>query len=176
MAGTTTARKPRATSTTPRRPRRTKAEIEADRALKARLAEGAGSRAEADAKLPTRLAPGVVHTADAPDIPGGALDLGSSAPADKPRIRPRVTLFRYDGIGYTIPAEFGMLDALGYADVVRREGIDAGLVWTLTMALGTVGFAKLLSLREDPAVGEDQVQKLIDIVVSRVVGVDSPKG
>lgn len=163
MAGTTT-RKPRAAakpSAAPRR-RRTKAEIEADRA--------------AESPEPTRLAPGVVHTEDAPDIPGGAIDLGSSAPVDKPRIRPRVTLFRYDGIGYTIPAEFGMLDALGYADVVRREGIDAGLVWTLTMALGTVGFAKLLSLREDPAVGEDQVQKLIDIVVSRVIGVDSPKG
>lgn len=163
MAGTTTARKPRATNTTPRKPRRTKAEIEA-----ARAAEGTPEV--------SRIAPGVLHTTDAPDIDGGAIDLGSPPAEGTTRQRDRVVLFRYDGVGYTIPARFGMLDALGYADVVRREGIDAGLVWTLTMALGTVGFAKLLSLREDPAVGEDQVQRLIDIVIGRVIGVDSPKG
>jgi hypothetical protein len=168
MAGTTAARK----ATTPRRPRRTKAQIAADNAGKA-----AALAAEANTR--TVIAPGVVHeSVDLPEIPGGAIDFGAPAAEGATAYqRPREVLFRWNGVGYTVPAKFTLLDSMNYVRTASMHGVEVAMVEAMERALGTVAFGVLLGLADVAEVGEAQVQRLVDTVIGRIIGTEeAPKG
>lgn len=118
MAGTTTARKPRATTT--RKPRATAA----TKAVNAMAEE--------------------IESAALPEVPGGALDL---VDVDDAVEVPRDVLFRRAGVAYTVPIRFDAADTLTYLDMVAWQGSDVAVAWAMRRALGDAGMAALMSTK-----------------------------
>lgn len=157
MAGTTTARKPRAT-----KPRETAAQ------RRARLGAEAQRAGQTPAASTTTVAPGLEHVPDLPEVPGGAVELtrGTSA-----LTVPREVLFKRDGVGYSIPTVFSAADTLRYLDLVAFQGSDVAVAWAMRRALGDVGMVALM----DADVGDDVMARFVEIVHARLTGITLPK-
>jgi hypothetical protein len=103
----------------------------------------------------------------APEVPGGAVELGTTGFEVE-----RETLFYVAGVGYTIPKSFGPSAALGYAHTQRTQGGNAAVDWAMERALGTVGYAVL---REQDDLTEVQLDNMVSLIIARIEGLPDPK-
>jgi len=103
----------------------------------------------------------------APEVAGGAVTLGAAAPEVE-----RETLFYVNGVGYTIPKSFRPNAALGYAHVVRTQGVTAAVDWAMEKALGSVGYAVL---RDQEDLTDEVMDNMVALIVSRMEGLPDPK-
>jgi hypothetical protein len=135
---------------------------------------GTATTRSAKPQATTRRAPkteqvteSVARVASAPDVPGGAVELGNKIePAE------RETLFYVNKIAYTIPKTFGLNAALSYAHVQRTQGQNAAVDWAMERALGTVGYAVL---RDQDDLTDVQLENMITLIIARIEGLPDPK-
>lgn len=112
---------------------------------------------------PEPVTESVSRVDSAPEVAGGAVRLGVSAPEPVER----ETLFYAGDVGYTIPKRFGVNAALGYAHMLRTRGANAAVDWAMERALGSVGYAVL---REQEDLTDKQLESMVTLIVSRIEG------
>lgn len=106
--------------------------------------------------------------AAAPEVPGGAIELGGQPVV----AQPREVLFRYQGKAFTIPVAFEIGDNLTYVHLGRKFGPDIAADWAMELALGEEGYRVFRSVR---GLTDSQTDAVVALVTARVAGVQVPK-
>lgn len=109
-----------------------------------------------------RAAAEALLSPDAPQVPGGALELVDSSEGAA-----REVLFTYRGRAYDIPVEAERGDGMTYAHLLRTAGADIAVDWAMETMLGREGYAAFRQVR---GLTQAQCDWVVGIVTSRVAG------
>jgi hypothetical protein len=86
--------------------------------------------------------------------------------------RARDDLFTVDGVAFGMLKEYSARESLYYASLVRQQGYDIAAAWAVEVGLGYVGYMALVG---NPNTTDEQVEYVIKLATSRVLGRPDPK-